>query len=409
MKAIQFNVTIPRYAFGLLASRVYPPLLWSGLSCTQMREVPEPALPGDAWVKIDTKLAGICGTDTSTIYLKTSTYYEPFSSKLFTMGHEQVGVIAEVGAGVKGFKPGDRVVVEPTLWCAPRGFAPDAYCEYCAQGLINQCQRITEGDVAPGLFIGGCADTGGAWSRQFVAHQSQLYKVPEDVSDENALMVEPFACTLHPALNHMPDDNETVLIIGAGTIGLMQLAALRALGSQARILISARYPFQREAAERLGASEVLTGRDLYAQIAERTGGKVLKTMLGETVFVGGVDRVFECVGTPSALVDAVSLTKPKGTLVIVGVPGVVGRMDWTPIFDKELNVHAQYIYHHAEQYKGARRKTYDIVLELMERGKLDIGWMLSRTYDLDDYSQALNDLADKKNHPLIKAAFQFNP
>jgi len=407
MKAIRFNVTIPRYAFGLLAAKVYPPLLWSGLSCTSMRDVPEPELPSEEWVKLDTKLAGICGTDTSTIYLKISTYYEPFSSKQFTMGHEMVATIAELGAGVEGFAVGDRVLVEPSLWCAPRGYAPNEYCEFCAQGLINHCQHITEGDVAPGTHIGACTTTGGSWSRRLVAHQSQLYKVPENVSDENALLVEPFACTLHPALNYMPDDEETVLIIGAGTIGLMQLAALRALGSQAKIMIAARYPFQVEAAERLGASEVLTGRDLYAQIAERTAGEVLKTMLGEEVLVGGVDRTFDCVGTNSSIVDAVQLTRPNGTVVVVGVPGVVKQMDWAPIFDKELNIHAQYIYHHAEQYKGETRKTFDIVLELMSSDALDIGWMVSRNYDLDDYSQALNDLADKKNNPIIKAAFAF--
>jgi threonine dehydrogenase-like Zn-dependent dehydrogenase len=408
MKAIQFNVTIPRYAFGLVAEKVYPPLLWSGLSCLTMNDVPEPALPGDEWVKINTDLAGICGTDTGTIYLKTSTYYEPFSSKKFTMGHEQVGRIAEVGPGVKSFKVGDRVVVEPTLWCGPRGFKQEDYCEFCAKGHINQCLNITAGDIAPGLFIGGCADTGGSWSRQFTAHRSQLYKVPDSVSDENALLVEPFACTLHPALNHLPGDDETVLIIGAGTIGLMQLAALRALGCKANILISARYSFQKEAAEKLGASEVLIGSDLYAQIAERTGGKTLKTMLGETVFVGGVDHTFDCVGTASSLMDAVALTRANGIVVIVGVPSVVNKMDWTPIFDKELSIHAQYIYHHAENYQGRICSTYDIVLELMESGKLDIGWMLNRTYDLEDYRQALSDLADKKNNPIVKAAFRFD-
>ena len=94
-------------------------------------------------------------------------------------------------------------------------------------------------------------------------------------------MVEPFACGLHAALNYFPSDDDTVLIIGAGTIGLVTLAALRTLGSNANILISARYEFQAQAAERLGASHVLRGKDIYKQVAELTGGTVHQPIIGK--------------------------------------------------------------------------------------------------------------------------------
>ena len=94
MKAIRFNVTIPRYVIGKAAGQLYPPLLWSGISCMSYKDIPEPELPGPDWVKLNTRLAGICGTDMSTITLHTSTYYEPFSSSPFTLGHEMVGTIA---------------------------------------------------------------------------------------------------------------------------------------------------------------------------------------------------------------------------------------------------------------------------------------------------------------------------
>ncbi len=313
MKSIRFNATIPRYAAGLALGKVSPAQLWSGRSCTFVEDGPIPLLPGPEWVRIKTRLGGICGSDLSVIRLNTSPYYSAFTSFPYTFGHENVGVIAEMGPGVTGWQPGERVVVEPLLWCRPRGF--DELCEFCSRGEINRCQRTNEGALAPGLFIGACRDTGGSWSPYFVAHQTQLHRVPEHLSDANALLVEPFAVGLHPALQHLPADDETVLILGAGTIGLTTLAALRALGSQAHILVAARYPTQAEAARRLGASDVVPG-ELYAEIARRTGGDVLKPLIGKQVVTGGVDRTFECVGSDFGIGrrDATDATRRHGRI-----------------------------------------------------------------------------------------------
>ena len=405
MKAIRFNVAIPRYIFGKSVEKIYPPLLWSGFSCLYTEEVPEPSLPGEDWVKVKTRYGGICGTDMSTVYLHTSPYYEPFSSSPFTMGHENVGYISEVGANAGEWGVGQRVIVEITLWCAPRGI--EEWCEYCARGEVNQCLNTTEGELAPGLVLGGCRDTGGSWSQYFLAHKSQLYQVPEDVSDENAMLVEPFAVGLHAALMSFPTDGETVLILGAGTIGLMQLAALRVLGSKARILVSARYPFQAEAAKKLGASEVLVEGDLYAQVAEHTGARIYKPIIGKRVLVGGVDRTFECVGRNSTLEDSIRLTRPKGKVVIVGIPGVAKGVDLAPLFAKELRLVPSFIYNHAEQWQGQTRRTYDIALELMAEGKIDLGWMVSHRYHLEEYKRALKEFGEKKKHKFIKAVFDF--
>ena len=408
VKAVQFNFTYPRYALGLALGRWFPALLWSGASCTVLRKVPEPALPGPDWARIQTRLAGICGTDLGTIYLKTSPYYSPFSAFPFTFGHEQVGSIAELGAKVKGFKLGQRVVVEPTLWCAPRGFAKKDWCEYCQRGETNRCLRRREGVLAPGLFIGSCRDTGGSWSESFVAHQSQLFAVPDALSDENALMIEPFACGLHAALVELPKDDETVLILGAGTIGLVTLAALRALGSKARILISARYPHQAEAAQRLGASQVLRGGDLYARVAELTGATLLNPVLGKRVVEGGVNRVYECTGNDHSLDDANRLARRGGTVVLVGVPGQAKGIDWSAIFSQELRILSTTEYNHAEHFQGKTWKTFDLAIELMAKGKVDLGWMVSRKYALGDYKKALGDLAQKGSQGILKAAFAFS-
>lgn len=407
MKAIRFNTSIPRYVIGKVGEKIYPPLLWSGISCMSYDDIPEPELPGPDWVRINTRLAGICASDTNTITLHTSPYFEPFSSSPFTFGHEQVGVIQDVGPEVDGWQAGDRVVVEPTLWCAPRGFAKEKWCEYCLKGEPNRCANVAHGTLSPGKMIGFCTETGGSWSRMFTAHRSQLYKVPDSVSDENALLVEPFAIGLHAALQFMPNDEDTVLIIGAGTIGLMQLAALRAVGSKAHIIITARYPFQVEAARKLGADEILNGVDPFTHIEKHNGSRVYTPILGKRVMVGGVDMTFDCVGVGNTIDDALRLTRSGGKVVIVGMPGQEKGIDWSAVFDKELTITASYIYNHADVWQGETRSTFDIALEMMASGELDIGWMVNCRYQLAEYDRALREFQNKKNHPIIKSVFEF--
>ncbi len=405
MKAIQFRADIPRYALGLALGKLAPSLLWSGLSCTYAAEVPEPRLPADDWVKIKTRYGGICGTDLGSIHLHTSPYYSALTSFPFTFGHENVGRISEVGAAVHDWSVGDRVVVEPILWCKPRGFQD--LCPYCARGEINLCERHTEGQIAPGVLIGSCRDTGGSWGPYFIAHESQLYRVPENVSDENALLVEPFAVGLHAALQNMPRDDETVLIIGAGIIGLLALMGLRVAGSRARILVSARYPFQAEAARKLGASEIISGRDYYAEIARQTGAHLHRAIIGKPVMTGGVNRTFECVGSDSSLDDALRLTRNGGHVVLVGVPAIPKNVDWTAIFAQELDVHGAYGYNHVEEFRGRQGAAFAFTLNLMQRGELDLGWLVTHKFRLDEYARAFTLLGQRGASKAIKAVFEF--
>ena len=98
MKAIRYNLTIPRYAAGLALSKLSTRFLWSGLSCTTFDDVPEPSLPGDDWVVIKTRYGGICGSDMSAIRLHSSPYFSPLTSFPYTFGHENIGRIAVAGS-----------------------------------------------------------------------------------------------------------------------------------------------------------------------------------------------------------------------------------------------------------------------------------------------------------------------
>lgn len=407
MQALQFTDSVPRYALSKVVGRGYRQVYWSGAACLQLRDVPPPALPTPEWVRIDTRYGGICGSDIGLVSLHTSTATMPFTSFPFTVGHENVGTIAGLGRGVEGFSVGQRVVVDPVLGCAVRGFRE--LCEFCARGDRNLCRRFREGTIAPGMLTGFCRDTGGSWSPSFVAHQSQLVPVPDSVSDENAVMSEPFAGSLHAVLRNPPRDDQTVLIIGAGVLGLCTLAALRAIGSKARILITARHPLQRAMAKRYGADVVINetrGLPLYKTVAQLTGGAVHKPVIGKHVVQGGADLVYECVGSDMTVDDGLRLTAPGGTLVLVGLAAVPRGVDWASIWMKEIAVRGTFCYA-METFEGEQISTMALTMRLMAEGKLDLAPLVTHRFRLEDYRDALRTVTSKGRSGVIKAVFDF--
>jgi threonine dehydrogenase-like Zn-dependent dehydrogenase len=408
MQALRFTDSIPRYALSKLLGKGYPGIYWSDLACLRLAAIPVPALPTPEWLRIDTRYGGICGSDLGVIQLHSSPSSSPFTSFPFTLGHENVGVIAETGAAVQGLSVGQRVVVNPLLACAARGFSEP--CAMCAQGEPNLCQRFREGSIAPGMLIGVCRDTGGSWSPSFVAHQSQVIPVPEQVSDEAAVLTEPFAVALHAVLRHWPEDDQTVLIVGAGVIGLLTLAALRAIGSRVRVIITARHRFQVEMAERFGADLAIRpqrGAGFYRQVAEATGARVLKPVIGKQIVLGGIDIVYECVGAAATVDDSLRLTSSGGTMVLVGLAASPRGVDWTPIWLNEVRVHGSFCYAD-EQYEGERISTMALALKLMAEGRVDLAPLLTHRFALTDYRQALETISSKGKSGVIKAVFAFD-
>lgn len=409
MKALRFSGSIPRYATTKILGQGSNRAFWSELACLRLQDVEEPALPTDEWVRVRTRFGGICGSDISLVLLHSSTSTSPYTSFPFTVGHENTGRIAEVGSRVEGFAKRDRVVVDPLLPCRARGFTD--LCPMCARGDYNLCRRFRDGSIAPGMLTGFCRDTGGSWSPAFVAHQSQLIAVPESVSDENAVLAEPFAVALHAVLRNRPADDETVLIIGSGVIGLCTVAALRAIGSKARILITARHPFQLEMAQRLGADEVIRpkqGAAFYQQVAELTGATVHKPIIGKEVVSGGADFVFECVGSSTTVDDALRLTAPGGKMVLVGLAGAPKGVDWTPIWLSEVRVHGSFCYA-VESFEGRSVTTMKLAIDMMSDGRVDLSPLLTHTFALREYREALETVTSKGKSGVIKAVFAFDP
>jgi threonine dehydrogenase-like Zn-dependent dehydrogenase len=223
-------------------------------------------------------------------------------------------------------------------------------------------------------------------------------------------MVEPFTIALHGVLQNFPEDDTKILIIGAGSIGLCTLAALRGLGSNSEIIVLSRYQFQTEAAYRLGANRVIEGghtKKIYDEIANLSGGIVKEPIIGKPLLINGVDLTFECVGRKDSLEDSLRMTRNGGQVVLMGEHGVIKNLDWTPIITQDLNVKVAYLYHHAESYKGKQWKTINLAINLLSKGKVDLGWMVTHKFPLNEYKKAFRLTNHRGKNGSIKIAFDF--
>lgn len=394
MRAITFSAPIPRYLITLAAGRVAAPLYTGPHACTRLRHVPAPTLPSGRWVRIRTRLGGICGSDLAIVRLTSSPATSPFSSFPFVLGHESVGVVADAGPDVKAVAPGARVTVNPLLCCEPRGL--DA-CDNCRAGAHQRCVRFTDGAVAPGMLIGTTRGVGGSWGEEFVAHESQVVAMPGHVSDAEAVLVEPLACVVQAVLAQPPAAGARVLVIGAGSIGLLTTAALRALAPSCRITVLARHAFQEDRARGLGASQVVRTRgDYLGGLADATGTRLLKPIIGAPIGVGGVDHTFLCITGRRGMTDAMRVTREGGSITVLGNVTSLNGVDWTPLWIKELAIRGSLTYGR-HGHGSASRDAFREAAELIATRRVDARGLVTHTFPLRDYRKALAVAADKSS------------
>lgn len=402
MQALRYRKSIPRYLLMRLAAKRVRGLDTSSAAPFGLEEIPEPALPGPGWVRVRPLLSGICGSDLGTLSSENSPYFSPLTSPPFVMGHEVFGVVAEDG---EGFRAGERVVLEPALGCAVRGIDPP--CARCAAGQHALCVNVTRGDIAPGIQTGFCRDTGGGWCEgTLVAHRSQLHRVPDNLPDEAAVVVEPLACAVHAALAARPGPQDTVLVVGAGSIGLLTVAALRALTGAGRILCVAKHPRQREEAARLGATEVIPPGELYERLPATLGAARYKPELGRPVVLGGADVVFDCVGSPGTIEDAIRLTRPGGRTVLVGMPGARSCLDLSALWHQEVSLSGAYAYG-TEEYRGERLKSFELALRIAPELRLET--LVGPRFRLAEYRQAIAAARSAGRSGHVKVVFDHRP
>ena len=373
MKALVYSRKPAKFAAAMVAGRIAPGA-GAKVGPLALRDVDPPELPGRGWVRVRPRLSGICGSDLATIDGTSSRWFEPIVSFPFTPGHEIVGELDD----------GSRVTVVPVLSCVARGISP--VCPACADGRINHCERIGFGSLEPGLQCGFCESTGGGWSTLMVAHDSQLVPIPDDLSDEAAVLVEPTACAVHAASQVTAGQ---VAVIGAGTLGLLTIAALRAAHPDLDLTATAKHPHQRSLARELGADRVVAPAELERVVRAASGSMRLDNgQLG-----GGVPAVVDCVGSADSLAQALRVAAPGGTIHAVGMPGVT-TLDLTPLWQREVALRGAYAY---------ERPDFDAAIDLVRR--LDLARLVSATYPLKRYEDAIAHAAAAGARGAVKIAY----
>ncbi len=399
MKSLVFERNVPRFAAARLVST-----LGSGRGATvgplRLLETEPPELPGPGWVRVTPLLSGICGSDLATLDGRSSRYFEHIVSFPFVPGHEVVGVL----------ESGDRVVLEPVLGCVARGIDPA--CPACARGSLGDCERIAFGHLKPGLQTGYCAETGGGWSYAgLVAHESQLHAVPGTFCDEDAVVVEPVACATHAVCDSTLRDGETAAVLGAGTLGLAVVAAVTSLSAVGRVaapgalFVGARYAHQRRLAEELGATAAVTPDQLTRSVRRRTGSlSVAGPRPGRPTgpLTGGADVVFDCVGSASSIGQALEMVRPRGRVMLVGMPGRV-HVDLAPLWQREIRLLGTYAYGTEQVASGERVRTFDLAFEVVAAHGL--GRLVTATYPIERFEEAVEHAGAAGRRGAVKVAF----
>lgn len=371
------------------------------------REVRRPKVNG--WVRVRPLLSGICGSDLNTLTGGASFYFSALVSLPFVPGHEIVGELLDDvpddgqspsgGAEVSparsraarvspALSAGQRVVLDPVLSCVVRGIDPP--CSMCDRGEPGLCERVTGGDVSAGLQSGYCRDTAGGWGELLVAHASQLHPVPEGLNDETAVVVEPMACALRAVRRAAVADDDHVLVVGAGTVGLLTLVALRKEVPGSRVTVVAKHRFQADLARRLGASSVTSPSEALGAVRRATAAFRCEPERSAPFLLGGVDTSFECVGSSSALDLALRATRARGKVVLAGMPA---RADLSPAWLRELEV--------VGSYSGSG--AFSAALELA--AEHDLGRLVGATYPLGGWREAVDHALQAGSLGTIKVAF----
>ena len=407
MKTIYFDKDIPRVlatkAAVSVSKKIKPAgrLLYTGLNAVKYKtDIPDPPLPAANWVRVRNIACGLCGTDVSFFRATTGTNsaFEPIpaSSKTF-LGHENVGRVIEVGAGVTDFKLGDRVGIRAYMAGCDTKDLPR--CRYCAEGNYNLCLNY---GAKPRFDLEW---TGAGFGDTFIAPQQQLYHVFDEISDADAPMIEPAAVSIHAVLRSPPQKGEKILVMGCGTIGLGVVQAIKILEPDCEVWILERVPSKIDFAKRLGADHVLKGDPLRAASKACGGSAVYQGMSAKNrFFFGGFDRLYDCIGGDWSNTMGVRLLAPRGTFVKIGHHMCAITYDETPVWWQELNI-VGIDAHGMETWEGRKLYTFDLVQEWMRDGKYSVEGFITDRFKLDDYKAAL-ELAIRNPPDVVKIVLE---
>jgi threonine dehydrogenase-like Zn-dependent dehydrogenase len=388
------------------------PRLVQHLADTPMKieEVDDPRLLGDDWLVLQTRLCGICGSDTKQVLMDFEDAGDNPMTALISfpqvLGHEVVAEVVEVGPAVDDLGVGQRVVLNPWLSCGPRGIEPP--CPACVVGDYSACHRFTDGRLAPGIHSGNSSDATGGFAERLPAHRSMVFPLPDDVPDEVAVLADPFSVSLHAITRNPPPAGGRAVVYGAGALGTTATAILRALHPDVEVATVARWPAQRALAERLGATvfDPEPRADLVEALTGWSEGTVRAPWEGlPFAYPAHIDVVYDTVGAPDTVEVGIRVLGHGGALVQMGVSSPA-RFEWTPWYFKELRLIGSNAFG-VESVDGLRRHAIEHYLDLVAHGRIDLSGMLTHTFVLDAWRDAFTTLIDQEHTGAIKVAFDF--
>jgi L-iditol 2-dehydrogenase len=319
----------------------------------EVTEVTEPEVRPN-WLKVRVEKTGICGSE---VHAFKGTH--PFRKPPIISGHELGGVVTEVGGSVERFKSGDRVTVEPQISCGE--------CTYCEKGNYNLC---TSKEVM------GTTDDTGKWTGSFgeyvLAPESKTYLIPDNLSFSQASLIEPLAVGEHNLDQVNADESDSLIIFGAGTIGLSTLIDARARGMD-EILVTDVKDYNLQMASDLGARYAVN-------VAEESLEKQAQKAFGKE----GADTAIIAVGKAPIFKDALNLTRRDGRIVIVGMMHEKINLDLHEIgaTGKEKTVTGSTVY---------TGKDFDRIITLLDQGDIsgtDLDGLITHEMSIEQVQEA---------------------
>ena len=312
--------------------------------------------PGAAEVRVRVEVCGVCGTD---LHFFTGRWPQP----AFTLGHEFSGVVTAVGEDAAPWRVGDKVCVEPVLSCGR--------CRACRRGENNLCSEFR--------FLSIHLD--GGMAEQAIVPVKCLHAIPEGMSASRAALAEPLAVAIHACRVGGVKAGDTVVVCGAGSIGLLTAAAAGSAGA-AEVIVSGRHPHQQEAANSLGARGVAPD-DLEAAVAAATDGE-------------GADVIIETVGgAGQAVGQALAAVRPGGTVVLVGGFTRPASVHLWRVVSRESRVLGAYCYNHAHAPTDFER-----ALQLLSEEGDDLERLITHRLPLSEVCEAFGLALDKSSHAI---------
>jgi L-iditol 2-dehydrogenase len=318
-------------------------LLLSQYNQLDIADLPAP-VPGAEEILVRVAACGICGSDVHGYDGTSGRRIPPI-----VMGHEAAGVVAAVGAGVTGFKAGDRVTFDSTVYCGE--------CEFCRQGEINLCNNRQVVGVSCGDYR-----RAGAFAEFVVVPQRIAYHLPDALEFPQAAMLEAVSVALHAVRISEMKGGETALVIGAGMIGLLTLQAAKA-GGAARVLVADIDQTRLQRATSVGADEtlLLSGGELVKEVLRRTEGR-------------GVDLVLEAVGREETIAASIASVRKGGTVTLIGNISPEVKIPLQVVVSRQIRL----------QGSCASSGEYPQAMELLASGKIKVQSLITAVAPLSD-------------------------